>query len=224
MPRLTTRRRRADPQAPTRRRLLASATPSRRRDIVGIVVASIVFVVGAALAFGGDVGTVERRVFRIVNDLPGTVEVPLTVVMQGGTLGAVLLAVVGWLLARRRGAAVRVGIAGVGAWALAKYLKTVVGRGRPGDLLTDVMIRGAHVSGFGFPSGHSAVAASLAGAIAPYAPRSLRRVLWVTALTVALARLYVGAHLPLDIVGGLALGWFLSSLVGLALGDLLRAP
>jgi membrane-associated phospholipid phosphatase len=34
----------------------------------------------------------------------------------------------------------------------------------------------------------------------------LRPVAWSTAATVGAARVYVGAHLPLDVVGGAALG------------------
>lgn len=70
----------------------------------------------------------------------------------------------------------------------------------------------------GFVSGHSAVAAALATAAAPYLSRRLRRVAWALALTVGLARVYVGAHLPLDVVGGLLVGWVTGSLVHHALG------
>ena len=187
-------------------------------DIVRVVGGAVVFAAGAALAHEGDVGTGERDLFRLVNDLPKAFEVPLMVVMQAGTLGAVPVAAAACLLARRPKAVLHVGIAGVAAWTMAKVLKPAVNRGRPGDMITDVVIHGAHVSGLGFPSGHSAVAAAIAGSLAPFVPRPVRRVLWGTALTVALARMYVGAHLPLDVVGGLALGWFLASVVNLTLG------
>lgn len=187
-------------------------------DIVRVVGGAVVFAAGAALAHEGDVGTGERDLFRLVNDLPKAFEVPLMVVMQAGTLGAVPVAAAACLLARRPKAALHVGIAGVAAWTMAKVLKPAVNRGRPGDMIIDVVIHGAHVSGLGFPSGHSAVAAAIAGSLAPFVPRPVRRVLWGTALAVALARMYVGAHLPLDVVGGLALGWFLASVVNLTLG------
>jgi undecaprenyl-diphosphatase len=38
------------------------------------------------------------------------------------------------------------------------------------------------------------------------------------AMGVCLSRMYVGAHLPLDVVGGAALGWAAGSLVHLLLG------
>ncbi|MCZ2857498.1 phosphatase PAP2 family protein [Blastococcus sp. VKM Ac-2987] len=76
----------------------------------------------------------------------------------------------------------------------------------------------AILGGNGFVSGHSAVAAALATAAAPYLSRRLRRVAWALAVTVGLARIYVGAHLPLDVVGGLLVGWICGSLVHYAFG------
>src|SRR3712207_7849626 len=64
---------------------------------------------------------------------------------------------------------------------------------------------------------HSAVAAALAAAAVPYLSRRTRRVVWVLAWIVALARIYAGAHLPLDIIGGAAVGWAIGSLVHWAL-------
>jgi len=52
----------------------------------------------------------------------------------------------------------------------------------------------------------------------PYLGRRSRRVAWLLAGIVAFARVYTGAHLPLDVAGGAALGWLAGALVHLALG------
>jgi predicted Ser/Thr protein kinase len=67
-------------------------------------------------------------------------------------------------------------------------------------------------------SGHSAVAVALATVASPYLGRRARRVAWVLAGFVCLARMYVGSHLPFDVVGGAALGWAAGSLVLFVLG------
>ena len=54
--------------------------------------------------------------------------------------------------------------------------------------------------------------------IAPYLGRRARWVAVAVAVGVCLSRMYVGAHLPLDVVGGAALGWAAGSLVHLLLG------
>ena len=67
-------------------------------------------------------------------------------------------------------------------------------------------------------SGHAAVAVAIATMIAPYLGRRARWVAVAVAMGVCLSRMYVGAHLPLDVVGGAALGWAAGSLVHLLLG------
>jgi predicted Ser/Thr protein kinase len=94
-----------------------------------------------------------------------------------------------------------------------------VQRGRPQTLLEEVNILGEPARGLGYVSGHSAVAVALATVASPYLGRRARRVAWVLAGCVCLARMYVGSHLPYDVVGGAALGWAAGSLVLLVLGS-----
>lgn len=115
--------------------------------------------------------------------------------------------------------AIDVAVAGSAAWLLATFIKSVVARGRPGEILTDVILRGAPASGHGYVSGHTAVAAAMAAVITPYVARPWRIVVWSLAVLVGPARVYVGAHLPLDVVGGAVMGWAIGSLVHFLLGE-----
>ena len=54
----------------------------------------------------------------------------------------------------------------------------------------------------GFPSGHAAVSAALAFILFAYLPGRWRWVPLALAVIVPAGRLYVGAHFPLDVVGG----------------------
>jgi hypothetical protein len=119
---------------------------------------------------------------------------------------------------RRFWLAANLAITGIGVWLAARWIKDQVGRGRPADLLSDVHLRGHHDSGLGFVSGHAAVAVAIATMIVPYLGRRARWVAVAVAVGVCLSRMYVGAHLPLDVVGGAALGWAAGSLVHLLLG------
>jgi glycosyltransferase 2 family protein len=172
-------------------------------------------------------GRAEADAFRLVNDLPAALEKPLVVVMQAGSLAAVPAAAAVALAARRPRLARDLVTAGASAYVLAKVAKAVVGRGRPGSLLSHVLFRGATETGLGFPSGHVAVAAALATAAGPHLGRTGRRVTWAVVAVVAVARMYVGAHLPVDVVGGAALGWLVGAAVHLlwgAPGGQPRAP
>lgn len=191
-------------------------------DVARVVVGAAVLGVSLLAVQRDHLTTFERDLFRIVNDLPGTIESLVKVVMQLGNVWATVAAVALALALRIPRLWLRVGLGGVGAWFAAKAVKSLIERPRPAGFLT--IIAREPASGLGFVSGHTAVAAALATVGAPHAPRWARRAMWGAVLLVGLARVYVGAHLPMDIVGGAALGWVLGSLVNLAVGVPHRAP
>jgi undecaprenyl-diphosphatase len=62
------------------------------------------------------------------------------------------------------------------------------------------------------------MAAAIACVVAPYLPRRWRPLLWLLVALVMVGRVYVGAHNPLDVVCGAALGVAIGSLLNLVLG------
>ena len=66
-------------------------------------------------------------------------------------------------------------------------------------------VRGPAQGGLGYPSGHAAVSVAL-GILATSSTRARAIALSAAALT-GLSRIYVGAHMPLDVLGGFAAGW-----------------
>lgn len=161
------------------------------------------------------VGAREAQLFRAVNDLPDEIYPPVWTVMQLGTLAtAPAAAAVAYLRGERRLAG-RLLVAGTSTWALSKAVKTVIKRPRPHALLEDAHCRGREQTGLGYLSGHAGVVMALALAAAPRL-RGRARVLAVAAVpVVSLARMYVGAHLPLDVLGGASLGVAVDAVVAL---------
>ncbi len=183
--------------------------PSPATAVLGASVA--VTVAGAVLASGGALPG-EVAATELANDLPDVVVTALEVVMQLGARPAILLvAVVAAVVADgdRRRTAVRVVLAGALAWTLAVLVKETVERPRPAALGADVVVRDG-ADGFAYPSSHVGVATgALAGAALASGRRDPRRRLVApvaVGAVVGLARMAVGVHLPLDVVGGLALG------------------
>jgi membrane-associated phospholipid phosphatase len=161
------------------------------------------------------VGHCETRAFRVVNGLPDSLYIPAWVIMQMGTLGAAPTAAGAALLAHDRALAGRLLVGGTGTWALSKLVKQVVRRARPVALVSGTRTRGRDASGLGYLSGHAGVAVALGTAAFPRLSPSGRAVVAVVVPIVGLSRIYVGAHLPLDVAGGAALGLAIDAAVAL---------
>ncbi len=191
-----------------------------RLEGLKILVAMVVVVIATVLAVE-PLPAWEVEVFRAVNDLPRQAEWPMWVMQQAGMLfalpaGAIIL----WFVVRhwRPPLALLSGGVVVG-WVAARVIKAYVDRGRPGALLDDVSFGWrTPIDTYGYPSGHAVVALTLAVVLSPYMPRWLRWALYGLAAVVCFSRLYMGAHLPLDVVGGAAFGVLIGSTVNLVSG------
>ena len=155
----------------------------------------------------------EERIFRAANGVSDSIVVPARALMQAGTFGSVPAAAVVALLARRRRLAAGLAVGGTAAWLLAKAAKPLGGRARPQGVLPDVRIREKIAGDLGWPSGHTAVATTLALVAAPDLSAWARPVLAGAVLSTGFGRMYVGAHLPLDLAAGAGLGMMIASVV-----------
>ena len=200
-------------------RATARRSVRRRPSDIAWFAAAIAVVAAASLAIdGASVGSFEERIFRWVNDGPDFLYPGWWVLMQYGTFITIPLAALISLLLRRVRLAIELAVAGIGVYLFAKVVKEAFPRGRPGAVLEGTELRGIGPEGLGFPSGHAAVSAALAFVLFAYLPRGWRWAFVALGVIVSLGRLYVGAHLPLDVVGGAALGVAAAALVTLVGG------
>ncbi|HYX62333.1 MAG TPA: phosphatase PAP2 family protein [Streptosporangiaceae bacterium] len=162
------------------------------------------------------VGPGEAAAFRAVNGLPESLYRPAWAVMQLGTIGAAPATAAAAWLAGDRELAGRLLAGGTGAWALSKVVKRMVRRPRPAVLLPGTRRRGREASGLGYLSGHAGVAVALGTAALPHLGPAGRALTLGTVPVVGLTRIYVGAHLPLDVAGGAALGLVIDAALTLA--------
>jgi glycosyltransferase 2 family protein len=163
------------------------------------------------------VGPCETAAFRAVNDLPSSLYPPAWVVMQLGTLGAAPASAGTAWLAGDRQLAGRLLAGGTGAWILSKAVKRIVRRPRPANLVPGTHCHGRDAAGLGYLSGHAGVAVALGTAALPRLGRAGRALTLSAIPAVGLSRIYVGAHLPLDVAGGAALGLVIDAAITLVI-------
>ena len=181
---------------------------------------ALLFVVDALVVTGAGYTSFDRAVelfvqnwpwgpvayaFGATNALAGTAQIIFGVVVAA--IFAVWDRRAGWLL-----------LIGSGASLIDNLLKVSFQRHRPtADLVNVVGV----TPGYSFPSGHAVfftwLAVMVAAALAPRVKPGLRPLLWTAAvlliLIACLGRVYVGAHWPTDVLGGLLIGLGWSALV-----------
>jgi membrane-associated phospholipid phosphatase len=177
---------------------------SRRNQLLG---AGAVLVLVGLLADARTPWATERTLGRWVYDWPDAVGDALKVVMNVGTLVAVVLVAAGLVVAGRYRAAGAAALAGFGGWLVASMLKAWVDRPRPSARLLGRVPREV-VDNASWPSSHTTVAAALGTVLLlTVADRRIARlVVGLAVLLTALGRLWVGAHWALDVLGGMVLG------------------
>jgi undecaprenyl-diphosphatase len=191
----------------------------RKGEIAGVVGGAVLLAGSwAVVAVTQHVPHWEIRVFETVNDLPDFLWRPLWGAMQVGSfVGSLVVVALTGVVSRNARLTLAALVASQLAFWLSKAVKTTVSRGRPEALLANVHLR-EQAHGLGYVSGHTAVAFALAAVLVPSLPRGWQPIAWLLAAVVALARVYAGVHLPLDVVGGAGLGLLLGTFTRWAFG------
>jgi undecaprenyl-diphosphatase len=175
--------------------------------LAGVAGAFAIVVASGAVAHPNESPAWEREVFYAINGFPELLYWPAWVVMQLGNLLVIPIAALAAAGFRRWKLAVAILIAGAAKLKLALVVKDVWTRERPAAVVDDVIRRGdASAAGEAFVSGHAIIAFSLAVLVSPHLSKRWRVVAWCLAAGVCIGRVYVGAHLPLDVVAGGAIG------------------
>jgi MFS transporter, DHA1 family, tetracycline resistance protein len=207
--------------------------PRRRPGRTGVALALLapVPVLGLLVANTG-LHRLDEGLFRTINGLGPGPEV-LWTALDPHTRNYILLialAVAAAAIGRSRRVVevfARVMASALVAWGLLEAIYSVYDRPRPEETIeaAGVSLNGhswAHLNSF--PSGHMAITAALAIATALAFPR-LRTALWAYVVAVAFTRVLFGAHFPLDVFAGTALGAASALLVAVAFERVrVRAP
>jgi membrane-associated phospholipid phosphatase len=164
-----------------------------RRDLILLAASLAVFTVCAVIVANGRVGPAERTVFHAINGLPGWLYQPMLYAQYLGVLGVPLVFAAGALVWRRWRLAAALVLVVPCKLGLEQVAKLLVQRQRPGTTVPDAILRGVPHGGLSFTSGHAIITFAIAGL------------------------LVLGAHNPLDVVGGAAIGLIIAAVLDMIL-------
>lgn len=173
---------------------------------------AVVAVASGLVAAEGTVPAWEADVFHAINDLPDWLRGPMWVFQLAGLLLVPLVVAIGAAFFRRwRLVAALLVFIPLKLIVEKGVVKQLVERDRPGTSICDLdescaNFRDVPLEGLSFVSGHAVIAWGVATLLAAVLPGRWRLVPFAIAILNAIARVYLGAHNPLDVVGGAAIG------------------
>lgn len=172
-----------------------------------VIAATVLLVLTVLLSRDAILPQWEIDVFNAIHGWPDFLYPLFYIVTQLGSIYALGVLLIFYLARKHHTVVVRLLMTGTLAYLLAGFIKSLWGRARPHELL-DGIVTLDYIQGPGFPSGHTTLAVALALTVGHYLPRAYHWVIAAWIIGVALSRIYLGVHLPMDVVGGFAVGWF----------------
>lgn len=149
----------------------------------------------------------EKSAFLYINHLPEWLRYGMQALQYLGVLLMPALVAVGFAL-RKRYATTPMLLAIIPLkLAVEHMVKLHVQRERPGAYIAETILRGdVQAHGLSFFSGHAFIVAAIATLLTPVVNVYWRIALWALVILCLVARIYLGAHLPLDVIAGALAG------------------
>lgn len=173
--------------------------------IIGFVIALLTVLGSTILVLNKDTFSWEYSLFASINNWPGTLYRPMWMLTELGSVWAATALVIVTFFARLYHLAWRLALSIFGAAGVVFVAKHFIARPRPSGLFEGVHQRIVE-TGMGFPSWHATGITIVMLTLLPYIKPRWRWIVPLLIIVVAMSRIYLGVHSPLDVIAGIALG------------------
>lgn len=189
-----------------------------RAWFIFLLAAGVALLGGSAyFALGYTMPSWEHHIFTVVNGVswPHWVAAQIAKPLSNAVYGIIALTGVLLVLPKYRKRAWQYVVAAGAGFATAFIIEHLIDRARPVGLTHDVILR-ANQDGAGFPSGHVSTLTAICLTVWLFVSWPWRIALLVLVAAEAWARVFLGVHAPLDVVGGLGVAAIVVAVLHLA--------
>lgn len=159
----------------------------------------------------------EESWLKAIYNLPGFFTPAFQVVTLLGSVWGVLATLLFLKWRKKPKLALTEVVAVAAAYLLSLVFKILISRPRPAEVIEGIAAREVFSGlSFGFPSAHAAISTVLALTVLPALPGKWKWLVPLWIVLVALSRLHLGVHVPLDVIGGFGLGLAVTGFVQIA--------
>jgi membrane-associated phospholipid phosphatase len=195
----------------------APGVPRPRTSVVVGGVAVVVIVVSARLATRSGAQDAQKAMVRWLNQPAQPLDAVFALVnplLRPVPLAVVAVVILGWVLFTAGSTSARLEVLRAAALSVvlseigAHTLKQIASQARPLTVLSNLDTHGYPVepAGNAYPSAHTALVVAMACALWPWLRPGQKVVAATLVILIPLHRVYIGAHWPIDLVGGAAVG------------------